>query len=121
MLRAARADRAPAPAGPSAPSAAAVPQIAAQQQKGHLLPHRNGRKNKNDHNDKERRRARLFLEVSDALCLVMLAACTVALIRSQMLTAEPAIVPACELFALAAILRVLLGPKQPPPRSPRLA
>jgi hypothetical protein len=51
----------------------------------------------------------------------MLAACTVALIRSQMLTAEPPIVPACELFALAAVLRALLGPKQPPPRGPRRA
>jgi hypothetical protein len=83
------------------------------------LPQRNGRKTENDHDDKERRRARLFLEVRDVLCLVMLAACTVALIRSQMLTAEPPIVPACELFALAAVLRELLGPKQPPPRSPQ--
>jgi hypothetical protein len=83
------------------------------------LPQDRGRKTNNHHHDEEHRTARLLLEVRDALCLVMLAACTVALIRSQILTPGPPMVPACELFALAAVLRVLLGPKQPPPRSPQ--
>jgi hypothetical protein len=80
------------------------------------------RMTKQDHDqEQEHRRARLLLEARDALCLVMLAACTVALIRAQMLTAESPMVAAGELFALAAVLRVLLGPKEPPSRDPRRA
>jgi hypothetical protein len=85
------------------------------------LPQQDGRKTKNDHRDREHRRARLLLEVRDALCLAMLAACTVALIRLQIFPPGPPMAPVCELFALAAVLRALLGPKQPPPRSPRRA
>ncbi|HTU77642.1 MAG TPA: hypothetical protein VMF09_02660 [Solirubrobacteraceae bacterium] len=40
-----------------------------------------------------------------------------ALIRSQVLTSGPPMVPVCELFVLAAVL----GPKGPPPRSPKRA
>jgi hypothetical protein len=100
----------------------AAPSVAAAA--SHNFPARRGtslpRKTKKDQ-EQERRRARLLLEARDALCLVMLAACTVALIRSQMLTAEPPMVPACELFALAAVLRALLGPKEPPSRGFRRA
>jgi hypothetical protein len=108
MLRAARADCAVAPLGrPAIRRRSALPQLPSRRRGTDLTNH--------DH-DEEPRRARLMREARDALCLVMLAACTVALIRSQILTAEPPMVPACELFALAAVLRALLGPKQPPPR-----
>jgi hypothetical protein len=74
-----------------------------------------GRETK-DH-DAQRRRTPLLPQVRDALWVVMLAACTVALIRSQVLTSGPPVMPACELFVLAAVL----GPKGPPPRSPKRA
>lgn len=85
------------------------------------MAHHSGRKTKQHHRDPESHRARLLLEAQDALCLVMLAACTVALIRSQMPTARPPMAPVWELFALAAVLRALLGPKLPPPGGPKRA
>jgi hypothetical protein len=74
-----------------------------------------GRETK-DH-DTEPSRTRWLQQARDALWVVMLATCTVALIRSQVLTSGPPVVPACELFVLAAVL----GPKPPPPRSPKRA
>jgi hypothetical protein len=73
------------------------------------------REAKHDH-DPEQRRARLLAEAREALCLAMLAACTVAAIRSQ-LVAVPPTVPVCGLCALVAAF----GSKGPPPRSPKRA
>jgi hypothetical protein len=98
MLRATRANHATALLGRPRHRSPQSPQSLISR-RGHIVPHRKGQKTKNKHHDKKRRMARLSLQAREALCLVMLAAFTGALIRSQVVTPGTAMAPACEMLA----------------------
>lgn len=60
----------------------------------------------------------LLLEAEQTLRVILIAVCAAAIV-TELLAAPPPMALACELYALAAVLNSLPGPKGPPPCSPQ--